>query len=164
MERAERAGLYIFLFGVGLNMIAVAGPLAFPAAPIIAWRCVLYAGVIITFLSGVFLVYEYRHLARSARSFLLIGMVVCGFGFAGFAVWYFWPSSVLQREAPLLQTPETIQPREAQKQVSLLWECQTATLPNVVPSGGVNIIETTIDDDGTHPNVDFLRRATRLPI
>jgi hypothetical protein len=44
----------------------------------------------------------------------------------------------------------------APKQVSLLWECQTATLPNVVPSGGVNIIETSIDDDGTHPNVDFV--------
>jgi hypothetical protein len=106
MERAERAALYIFLFGVGLNMIAVAGPLAFPAAPIIAWRCVLYAGVTITFLSGVFLVYEYRHLARSARSFLLIGMIVCGFGFAVFSVWYFWLPSGPQKEAPLLQTPE----------------------------------------------------------
>ena len=41
------------------------------------------------------------------------------------------------------------------KQVSLLWECQTATLPNVVPSGGVNTIEASIDDDGTNPHVDF---------
>jgi hypothetical protein len=85
----------------------------------------------------------------------IIGMVVCGLGFLGCVAWYFWPPSVPQREAAPLQAKEAIQPG-AQKQVSLLWECQTARLPNVVPSGGVNTIETTIDDDGTNPNVDFV--------
>jgi hypothetical protein len=105
MERAERAALYIFLFGVGLNMVAVAGPLAFPDAPVIVWRCVLFAGVLITLLSGAFLVYEYRQLVRSARVIPLIGMIVCGFGFAGFAVWYFWPQSISPGSSPLPAPP-----------------------------------------------------------
>ena len=105
MERPERAALYIFIFGVGLNMVAVAGPLAFPSAPVIVWRCILFGGVIITILSGVFLVYEYRHLIRSARMIPLIGMVVCGFGFAGFATWYFWPRSISPGALPSAGSP-----------------------------------------------------------
>jgi hypothetical protein len=92
MERAERAGLFIFLCGCGMNMIAVAGPLAFPDAPIIVWRVVLGLGTLVTILSAAFLIYEYRHLSRSPRVIPLVGMIVFGLGFCVCAIWYFWPS------------------------------------------------------------------------
>lgn len=93
MERAERVALVIFFFGVGLTMVAAAGPLAFPGTPVIVWRAILFVGGLLALLSGALLVYEYRHLAKSPRMIPMFGMVVFGLGFLICSVWYFWPSS-----------------------------------------------------------------------
>jgi hypothetical protein len=142
---------------------SLAGTVAMTALAVIVsprspfWRDVLVGGAYVLLVCAVLIFFDMRQpLRERPRMIPLIGMVICGLGFWGCVGWYFWPPSGDQREAAPLQMKETFQWGGAQKQVSLLWECQTATLPNVVPSGGVNTIETTIDDDGTNPNVDFV--------
>jgi hypothetical protein len=92
-ERAERAALYIFLAGVGVAMIAAAGPLAFPDMPRIVWQVIASLGAILTVLSAGFLFYEYRDLMRIKRMTPFFGMLVSGILFVGFTAWYFWPKN-----------------------------------------------------------------------
>jgi hypothetical protein len=137
----------------GAAILTALAVIVSPQSPL--WRDVLIGGAYILLVCAVLIFFDMRQpLKERPKMMPLIGMVICGVGFLGCMAWYFWPSP--QREAPLLQTQEATQPGGAQKQVSLLWECQAATLPNVVPNGGVNTIEITIDDDGTNPHVDFV--------
>jgi hypothetical protein len=132
----------------------------FPGSPHLSGLALFVSGtvMVLLLLSAVVIAVQGERKAeregQKPRMVPFIGMIVCSFGFVGFGAWYFWPPSVPQREAAPLQAKETLQ-SGAQKQVSLLWECQTATVPNVVPSGGVNTIEAMIDDNGTDPNVGF---------
>ena len=124
-----------------------------PQSPL--WRDILVGGAYVLLVCAVLIFFDMRQPLRERPKMIpIIGMVICGLGFLGCVAWYFWPRSVPQREAAPLQTKETNQPG-AQKQVSLLWECQTAAVPTVVPSGGINTIEAMIDDNGTDPNVGF---------
>jgi hypothetical protein len=104
MERAERAALYIFLTGIGVAMIAAAGPLAFPDAPRWIWQSVLGVGAVIAILPACFLLYEYRQLARARRVVPLLGMIVSGIIFLGCAAWYFWPFESKLAESALPKT------------------------------------------------------------
>lgn len=90
MERAERAALYAFLAGIGVAMLAVAGPLAFDV-PRAVWQVIFVIGALITIGSAGFLIYEYREFARNKRLIPLLSIVVCGLGFIVFGGYYFWP-------------------------------------------------------------------------
>jgi hypothetical protein len=109
MGRADRAALYILLAGVGVAMLAAASPLALPDLPKIVWQIILCLGGILAVIPALFLVYEYRDVARSGRVIPLIGMLVCGLGFIACAAWYFWPmaerNSTKQPQAAQTQEP-----------------------------------------------------------
>jgi hypothetical protein len=105
VERAERAAIYIFLAGVGVTMIAAAGPLAFPDMPKIIWQLVALLGVCLTVLSASFLLYEYRDLMRIKRMTPFIGMLLSGICCAGFTSWYFWPKNAETRIEKPAETP-----------------------------------------------------------
>lgn len=100
IERAERAALYIFLAGVGVAMVAAAGPLAFPDLPKIIWQIVALVGVLLTLSSAAFLFYEYRDLLRTKRPKLRVGLLLLGIAFAGFIGWYFWHGKIESAAAP----------------------------------------------------------------
>ena len=92
MERAERSAIFFFISGVGVAMVASAGPLAFPDAPRELWRVIFVVGALVAILPALFLGYEYRHIAQAKRALPLIGMIVFGIGFLACAAWYFWPA------------------------------------------------------------------------
>src|ERR1700685_4401156 len=91
IERAERAAIHLFIAGVGVAMMGVAGPLAFPEAPKVFWQIIVFAGGILTALSAGFMIYEYRDLLRRGRMIPILGMMVSGVLFVAFAGWHFWP-------------------------------------------------------------------------
>jgi hypothetical protein len=91
VERAERAAIHLFVAGVGVAMMGVAGPFAFDV-PKIFWQIIVLAGALLTFLSGAFLIYEYRDLVKRGRMIPVIGMIISGVLFVAFAGWHFWPS------------------------------------------------------------------------
>jgi hypothetical protein len=145
--------LWFFASLAGAAIFTALAVIVSPQSPL--WRDVLVGGAYVLLVRAVLIFFDMRQPLRERPKMIpIIGMVTCGLGFLGCVAWYFWPPSVPQKEAAPLQEKEAIQPG-AQKQVSLLWECQTATVPTVVPSGGVNTIEAMIDDNGTHPNVGF---------
>jgi hypothetical protein len=110
MERAERAALNIFVAGIGVTMLASAGPLAFPDAPRLLWQIIFCVGAAIAILPVIFLAAEYRQFTKARRMVPLIGMIISGACFLGFSGWYFWPhtnktESPTQAEAAPNQKP-----------------------------------------------------------
>lgn len=93
MERAERAALYIFIAGVGVAMLAAAGPLAFPDAPKLVWQVIFGVGALFVICPVIFLGYEYRQISRPQRMIPLVGIIVSGLCFVVFVGWFFWPNS-----------------------------------------------------------------------
>jgi hypothetical protein len=78
----------------------------------------------------------------------LIGMIVCGVGFVGFAAWYFWPpqSSVQAIGAPPAPSPdpgggETKRGEAKKADPVIAVDCRLATLPGTVSASGINTLD-----------------------
>ncbi len=106
MERAERAALYIFIAGIGVALLAAAGPLAFPEAPKVVWQIIFCFGLLAAVCPLAFLGYEYRHLARQRRMTPLFGMILFGTGFLVCSAWYFWPGQTPPEPTRTTSTPQ----------------------------------------------------------
>jgi class 3 adenylate cyclase len=86
----------------------------------------------------------------------LIGMIVCGVGFVGFAAWYLWPpqSSVQAIGAPPAPGPDPsaaqTRTEEAKKVAPVIAvDCRLATLPATVLTSGINTLDFIhMSDDG----------------
>jgi hypothetical protein len=136
IERAERAAIHLFVAGVGVAMMGVAGPLASPDAPKIFWQVIVFAGGLLTAASATFMIYEYRDLMKRGRMIPLLGMLVSGVLFVGFAGWYFWPHRNTETSA-----------NDEPLAGNVFFQCQLDFLPNVFPaSGKINVVNFSPQD------------------